>query len=216
MTYTHAVWDFNGTILNDVDAGILAVNRLLAERNLPLLSGKEDYYRVFRFPIRDYYVALGFDFSVESYETIAPLWVSLYLEYAKDTPLCEGVREALSCLQERGLTQTLLSASEKGMLQAQITDLGLLEYFESLWGRDDIHAHSKLDIARAWRASHPDARVFVIGDTEHDCEAAKVMEADCYLIAGGHQSKDKLLGTGYPVFDSLFELTDFLIAEKKI
>ena len=43
MTYTHAVWDFNGTILNDVDAGILAVNELLAERGLPQLSGKEDY-----------------------------------------------------------------------------------------------------------------------------------------------------------------------------
>ena len=216
MTYTHAIWDFNGTILNDVDAGILAVNRLLAERNLPLLSGKEDYYRVFRFPIREYYVALGFDFSVESYETVAPLWVSLYLEYVKDAPLCQGVQEALSCFRERGLTQTLLSASEKGMLQEQMASLGLLGYFDGLLGRDDIHAHSKLDIARSWRQAHPDARAFVVGDTEHDCEAAKVMGADCYLIAGGHQPKEKLIATGYPVFDSLFELIDFLIAEKKI
>jgi phosphoglycolate phosphatase len=83
-------------------------------------------------------------------------------------------------------------------------------------GRDDIHAHSKLDIARAWRRAHPDARAFVVGDTEHDCEAAQAMEADCYLIAGGHQSKERLLSTGAPVFDSLPELAEYLIREKKI
>ena len=62
MTYTHAVWDFNGTILDDVEAGILAVNRLLSERGLPTISGREDYYRVFRFPIRSYYEALALTF----------------------------------------------------------------------------------------------------------------------------------------------------------
>jgi phosphoglycolate phosphatase-like HAD superfamily hydrolase len=45
----------------------------------------------------------------------------------------------------------------------------------------------------------------MIGDTEHDFEAAQAMKMDCYLIAGGHQPKEKLLATGAPVFDSLRE-----------
>ena len=216
MKYTHAVWDFNGTVLDDVDAGILAVNRLLEVRGLPVLTGREAYHRVFHFPIRSYYEDLGFDFSVESYETVAPQWVALYLEYAASSPLCVGVRETLELFRGRGLCQTLLSATERDMLVRQVTDLGIGGYFDGLWGRDDIHAHSKVALAEAWRAAHPDARVFVIGDTEHDKEAADAMGADCYLIAGGHQSKETLCRTGAPVFDSLPALSAYLTAEGRI
>lgn len=216
MKYTHVIWDFNGTILDDVEAGILAVNRLLAERGLPVLSGREDYYRVFHFPIRSYYEDLGFDFSVESYEALAPKWVALYLTYVAEAPLCTGVKETLEALRARGLVQTLLSATERRMLHKQVEDLGLRAYFDSLLGRDDIHAHSKVAIAEAWRAANPDAHAFMIGDTEHDKEAADAMGMDCYLIAGGHQSRETLVATGAPVFDTLWDLTRFLMEEGKI
>ena len=216
MKYTHAIWDFNGTILDDVDAGILAVNRLLSARGLPVLTDREAYYRVFHFPIRGYYEDLGFDFSVESYEALAPQWVALYLEYAAHAPLCEGVKETLEAFRERGLCQTLLSATEREMLDRQVKSLGLYTYFDGLWGRDDIHAHSKVALAIAWRHAHPDAHAFVIGDTEHDREAAETMGADCYLVAGGHQSRETLIATGAPVFDTLTELTAFLVAEGRI
>ena len=84
MRYTHCIWDFNGTILNDMSAGIRAVNELLAKRNLPLISGIEQYRNIFGFPVKSYYEALGFDFSKEPYDKLAHEWVALYLEYVKD------------------------------------------------------------------------------------------------------------------------------------
>ena len=35
MKYTAVIWDFNGTIADDIDLGIGAVNKMLAERGLP-------------------------------------------------------------------------------------------------------------------------------------------------------------------------------------
>ena len=216
MKYTHVVWDFNGTILDDVDTGIRAVNRLLADRNLPTIADADAYRRVFRFPIKSYYEALGFDFDKEPYEVVAPQWVALYLELVKTASLCPYVKEALGAFAQRGLLQTLLSATEQSMLCEQVRGLGLEGYFDRMMGLDHIHAHSKLALARAWREENPMAHAFMIGDTVHDFEAAQAMDMDCYLIAGGHQPRETLMATGAPVFDDLQMLVEYLFKEEKI
>ena len=63
MRYTHIIWDFNGTLFDDVEAGINSVNDMLSERGLKTLEDKEDYRKVFKFPIIEYYKDLGFDFE---------------------------------------------------------------------------------------------------------------------------------------------------------
>ena len=216
MKYTHVVWDFNGTVLDDVETGIRAVNRLLVERGLPTLADADAYRRVFRFPIKSYYEALGFDFAKEPYEIVAPKWVALYLQFVTSAPLRPYVKESLGMFAERGLLQTLLSATEQRMLCEQVHGLGLEGYFDRMMGLDHIHAHSKLSLARAWREENPMAYAFMIGDTVHDFEAAQAMDMDCYLIAGGHQPRETLMATGAPVYEDLQALMKHLIAEEKI
>ena len=41
--YTHIIWDFNGTIYDDVDACIKSANRLLGAYGLPLVTSVESY-----------------------------------------------------------------------------------------------------------------------------------------------------------------------------
>ncbi len=205
----YCIWDFNGTILDDVGVGIASVNNLLGERNLPLLESKEAYRRVFRFPIRSYYEKLGFDFEKESYEVIAPLWVEQYLERVRTAGLYDGVREVLEGLQALGIKQIVLSATERNMLEGQLSSLGIRDFFEEILGLDNIHAASKLALARDWRARHPSARAIFLGDTDHDYETAKEMGAECFLIAGGHQSMEYLQTMRVPVFENV---TEFYIA----
>ena len=64
------IWDFNGTILDDVDAGIFAVNELLCECGLPQIADRKTYQRHFCFPIRSYYEKIGFDFEKTPYEEL--------------------------------------------------------------------------------------------------------------------------------------------------
>lgn len=217
MTYTHCLWDFNGTVLDDVEAGILSVNVLLKKRNLPIIGSKEQYREIFGFPIRSYYERLGFDFSKESYEdTVAPEWVMLYLEHVRSSSVYCDVPCALSLFGKHGLSQILLSATERSMLEAQVSSLNLTGAFDEIFGLDHIHAYSKVELAKRWRSEHVDARVFVIGDTEHDQEVADAIGADCYLIARGHQSKHRLEATGASVLDSLDELCERLLSTNRI
>jgi phosphoglycolate phosphatase len=60
------IWDWNGTLLNDLDFCISTINILLKKRELPLLN-HYSYKEVFSFPVKDYYQAVGFDFSKEDF-----------------------------------------------------------------------------------------------------------------------------------------------------
>lgn len=202
----YCIWDFNGTILDDVDTGIRAVNELLAARGLRTIASREEYQSVFGFPIRGYYERLGFDFSKESYETIAPIWVERYLHYVRDAKIFEDVRRTLTYFAEQGVRQVILSATEHGMLCQQLKELSVFEYFDEVLGLDNIHAASKVLLAREWRARHTQARLLLIGDTDHDVDTARQMGAECVLIARGHQSVERLLTLGVPIYQSLDEM----------
>ena len=202
----YVIWDFNGTILDDVETGILAVNHLLRERGLKPLNNREEYQAVFGFPIKKYYERLGFDFNKEPYEVVAPLWVEQYMLRVPDAPLFNDVRETLARFRSLGIRQILLSATESEMLRNQLDFLEITEYFEEILGLDNIHASSKVALAEDWRRRHPHASALMLGDTDHDLQAAHAMGAACVLIARGHQSAERLSSLGVPVLRSLSEL----------
>lgn len=205
MKYTHILWDFNGTILDDVDAGIKSVNKLLSDRGLPTVDSRERYHEVFGFPIIDYYRRLGFDFEKEPYEVIAPIWVEQYLINVKESPIFDDIRKTVSLFSEMGAKQIVLSATEIEMLKKQLFLVGCLDLFDDVLGLDNIHAASKIRLAEKWRAENPDAVPLMIGDTVHDAEVAEKIGANCILIARGHQSRRTLEKMGCPVYENLDE-----------
>lgn len=206
MEYSHIIWDFNGTILNDVEAGINSANELLRRRNMPLIENRDQYHDVFGFPIKAYYQRLGFDFEQESYEKLAVEWVNLYLEFVKGAQLQEGVLEALEFFQHKEIRQTILSATETSMLEKQVINLGIESYFDELLGLDNIHAHSKVSIGKKWLINNRTTKALFIGDTVHDYEVASEIGIDCVLIAKGHQNRKTLESCGVLVFDQVNEL----------
>lgn len=190
--YTHIIWDFNGTILNDVQVGIDSANRLLAAHSLPRIASVEEYREKFGFPIIEYYRRMGFDFDVTPYADLAVEWVSYYLEYKKNTAIFCDIPDVLRKLKKKGLSQLILSATETEMLEGQVRELGIRDYFDTLLGLGNIHAYSKQEIGCKWMAEHPDAVPLMIGDTDHDAEVAAAMGVDCVLLSCGHQSREKL------------------------
>lgn len=210
MKYTHIIWDFNGTLFADVDAGIESVNTMLRERSLPEIESVDAYREIFRFPVIDYYRDLGFDFDAEPFDVLAPIWIDLYNKNSANAPLQEGSIEALEAFREMGVSQLLLSATEINMLKGQLETLGITEYFDAIMGLDNIHAHSKKAIALDWMEKNPSARPLFIGDSLHDAEVASAVGGDCALVANGHQSSQRLKESGFPVFSSLPDLLENL------
>ncbi len=211
QAYTHVIWDFNGTILDDVRLGMDCVNRMLADRGLPVISDTDAYRRVFGFPIDEYYRRLGFDFEREDYDTVlAPEWVALYVAGEETCPLNYGVMETIAAIRAKGIPQVMLSASNLPQLERQLKRLSLTHAFEEVMGLDNIHARSKTALAVAWMERHPGASPLFVGDTVHDADVAAAVGADCVLFSQGHQHESILRTKERPLIASIPELTGFL------
>lgn len=206
---THLIWDFNGTVLDDVDICIASIDRMLAKRGLPLLQSREVYHSYFRFPVIDYYRAVGLDLEREDYYTVlAPEWIGYYLEAEPRCGLVPGVLPVMQDMRAAGIRQVLLSATRQEQLVAQVSRLGIADQFDELYGNDNIHAASKTHLARAWVDAHPGARPLFVGDTEHDAEVADAVGAPCILYTGGHQSAARLALCGKKMIGDMRELSE--------
>ena len=210
--YSHVFWDWNGTLLNDLEWSFNVLNRMLTRRRMKPLQDISVYREVFGFPIKEYYRKVGFDFEKEPYEEVAQEYVELY--YKDKTGGCslsDGAKELLVSLEENGIKQVVLSASKHSNLVAQMKGFHISHYFHEILGIKDIYGGSKIDIGYDFISKESVCKGILIGDTNHDYEVAKAMGVDCILVASGHQSKERLLECGVPVFDNL---RDMLVNEK--
>lgn len=214
MQYSHILWDFNGTLLDDVSIGIESINTLLVSRHLAPLD-REAYYRAFRFPIREYYRAVGFDFSKDPFEVLAHEWITEYRRREKTAPLCPHARQALTYIRDRGIPQILFSATQRQMLLEQTEQLGIADLFTEILGCDDVYADGKTSVGLAWVNRVKPKSALLIGDTEHDVQTAREMGIDCVLVAGGHQPESSLAALGVPVLQDLSRLAPFLESKER-
>jgi len=205
--YKHIIWDWNGTLLDDVGLCVDIINGVLSRRNLDSLT--LNYYRdIFTFPIKNYYKKAGFDFDQYTFEEVGQEWINEYERRKNECKLHKGVMEILTLLQSKKIEQSILSAYSHKTLIEIVTNLKLNEFFKYIIGLDNIYASSKIELGKELMKNISNkGKVLLIGDTEHDYEVSKEIGADCALIADGHQSKEKLTACNVPVFDSLFELS---------
>ncbi len=201
------IWDWNGTLLNDLDLCISTINTLLDKRNLPLLN-KETYKAVFSFPIIDYYKAVGFDFTREDFAVPAKEFIDLYNGRVKACQLHTSVEEVLSAFKTQGIKQYVLSAMKEDMLEKTLKHNGIFHYFEGIAGLNDHYAVSKIErgnqFISEFKINKNDA--WMVGDTIHDFEVAKALRLNCILVADGHQSAERLKETGVPVIQNIRQL----------
>ena len=196
----HIIWDWNGTLLDDVQACIRAANRMLAPRNLQPLD-PERYRRIFGFPVRGYYTALGFDFAREDWDMLAREFHDHYHIESRSATLREGIGELLVALAAHEIPMSILSASESSILTRMLREQEIEHHFEHVFGLSDLYAGSKSLLGRKLldRLALPPAEVLLVGDTIHDYEVACELECRCVLLAGGHQATDRLQQCKCPV-----------------
>ncbi|MBR3202365.1 MAG: hypothetical protein IKF60_02130, partial [Solobacterium sp.] len=72
------IWDYNGTIIDDVHLCLEVETFMLKERGMFSNYSLEDYRDLFCFPVIDYYKKLGYTFEKESYEQISVEFNTLY------------------------------------------------------------------------------------------------------------------------------------------
>ncbi len=200
-------WDWNGTLLNDTKVCIDAMNILLRERNLNELDESE-YRRIFTFPVKDYYVEAGFDFTKEPFETPAIEFIENYDRLVKKAAIFEDAKEALNIFRGHGYTQMILSAMQNDFLQEMVREHGVDHYFDKISGIDDHYAASKVHNARKLISGLDGQRgeIIMIGDTVHDHEVGEELGIRVILVSRGHQSEERIARTGREIAHNFNEV----------
>ncbi len=207
--YKTIIWDWNGTLLDDLDLSIQSVNILLKDRRLPLLTA-ERYKEIFGFPVIDYYVKAGFDFSQEPFEIPARQYVKLYAAGEDDLKLFPDAIETLNFFKENDFQQIVLSAMKDDNLKKMIHKAGISHFFNGIFGIKDNYAREKVTLGKQVVENldlNPE-KCLLIGDTLHDAEVAEQCGFDYVLYCGGHVSRQRLETKNRPLINSLSELKE--------
>jgi len=203
---TYVIWDWNGTLLDDVGAAVNALNKMLAARGLPTVT--RDFYRArFGFPVRPFYVQLGMDPDREWDRICVEFHDNIHAEIQHIRP---DARAALDFLRTHGVRQSILSALRQDLLLRDTASEGVRGFFDEIYGVDNLDGATKLsrgrDLLARLDATVPGPRELVfIGDTLHDAEVATALGATPILVAGGHQNADRLRAAGCRVVPTLLD-----------
>ena len=201
------IWDWNGTLLDDLDLSLESVNILLKERNLPELTA-ERYRDIFGFPVVDYYVKAGFDFEKEAFEVPAKQYVKLYAAGASELKLFPDVVDTLTFFKENNYRQIVLSAMKDDNLKLMIHNAEISHFFDGIFGIKDNYAREKVSLGKqvVENLKLNPTECLMIGDTLHDAEVSEECGFNCILFSGGHVSKQRLETKGKKIINSLSEL----------
>jgi phosphoglycolate phosphatase len=202
--YRHLIWDWNGTLLDDLDLSIAVMNSVLARCSLPPLD-RARYHALFDFPVRAYYERLGFDPVSDPFDKLSVEFISGYDARRLEAGLHRHVPRTLATVRAAGLGQSILSAYRHETLHEIVAHFGLTAQFDHICGLDNIHAHSKVALGRELvaRLGVAPAEILLVGDTLHDLEVARDLGVACALVAAGHHPAARLRATGAHVYDDL-------------
>ena len=205
--YKHIIWDWNGTLINDIWLVVEIMNKMLKKRNMPGIDSKK-YREIFDFPVIDYYAKLGFNFSKESFEELTVEFISEYYTRFNECKLFNEVEEVLKKIRDMGIPQSILSASKEDVLIEKIKYYGIDKYFCRIMGLENHYAESKVERGKKWidELNLNPQDVLLMGDTAHDYDVSKHIGCDCLLIANGHYSYERLAKLGVDVIGTLKEM----------
>ena len=198
----YIIWDWNGTIIDDVGIALDAVNDMLREQDRPEIT-LEEYRKAMDTPILRFYEQF-FDMDVTDFDWIAERFQSYYETHKDQLRLHEGVEGLLESCRQRGCHQVILSSSATRIIQFYAVLFGVADYFEAVLGADDLLASGKIERAVEYFEQNkiPKEETVMIGDSVHDFEVSQTLGIDCILMSGGHQDLQSLQACGCPVITS--------------
>ena len=147
--YQHILWDWNGTLLDDAALCVEIMDQLLRRYGKPGLT-PERYQRIFDFPVRGYYQALGFDFSLTPFEQVGTEFMVEYNRRWRTCRIRQHAQTVLRRFQEKRIPQSILSAASVSLVQEGLRHFGLESFFNHIHGLDHHYAEGKLAQAHAF------------------------------------------------------------------
>ena len=200
---THLVWDWNGTLLDDLTLVVSATNHAFAHIGGPAVSADE-HRRQFRRPIAEYYAeVLGRAVGTEEFERLDKIF---HDAYRLGLTTCALAGDAAAAIRSWPGSQSLLSMWFHDELVPAVDTYGLTGLFARI---DGFRATVGGDLKAGHLAAHLEGlgvagdQVVLIGDSLDDAAAAASVGGVCVLYTGGFTDPYRLRASGLPVADTL-------------
>ena len=210
--YSHILWDWNGTLLNDSWLCVEVLNTLLEEIDKPPLN-LEEYRSNFNFPVINFYKFLQFETDPKNFQLISKKFINQYEErWLKECTLHTKVKNTLLKISDMGISQSILSAAHSEALEIGLSYFKIKPFFISIIGTNNIYAEGKIENAKKWMDENMinPQEILLIGDTLHDYEVAQAIGVNCALIPHGHCSFDRLKQLNAKVVQNAPEILNIL------
>jgi len=211
MRYKSILWDWNGTLLDDLSASLEAVNMTLD------IYGKDridldEYKSYLDTPIYKFYEHL-FDLEKTPMSDLSRYYRRFYDGLEDKIGIADGALKVLQKCKEKGIKQYVISASHTDDIEKYMKKLGVTELFDRISGSNDRKAGSKVERARQLikQEKIPKNECVLIGDSLHDMMTASEAGVDVILYSGGHQAREELLATGKTVCDDFQGIVNNLL-----
>jgi phosphoglycolate phosphatase-like HAD superfamily hydrolase len=196
-----AVFDWNGTLLDDVDAWVKGCNAALSIFGQAARS-VDEWRALYTCPIIHSYEKAGVsidEYLQKSDEANAAFFDAYQAASAEGFTLRPYAREALTSLKAQGFHLTILSNHRGDLLLQEIEATGLGDMFEHICGNvsdnDITHKLTKRDrLSRYMDEVGADlSHSFVIGDSHEEPSVARALKIKSIAITGGYLSKERLI-----------------------
>lgn len=209
----HVIWDWNGTLFDDLDIVVRSVNATLRALGAgPIVA--DDYRDHYTRPVRIFYDRLlGRRVSADEWTAIDRDFHDSYRSLLAHGALAVGADEALSAVRSSGATQSILSMWWHDELVPMTEGLGVDAFMVRIDGnRGDATGETKavhlerhlLDLRSDGILSEP----VVVGDSLDDARAASAVGVKAVLYDGGSHHRHELEAAGVPVAGSLVEAVE--------
>jgi len=208
----HLIWDWNGTLFDDLHIVVESVNASLATVGAGFEIDADGYRDNYRRPVRGFYAAmLGRPVSDADWERINRSFHDSYFELLPRAGPARDAHDAVADAARRRLSQSILSMWTHDLLVPTVARYGLGELMVSVRGSESSDGDRKIDLLRRHLGEVGSAgndRVVLIGDTFDDAAAAHEVGALAVFYDGGSHHRHELEETGVPVADSLLAAID--------
>ena len=202
---THLVWDWNGTLLDDLTLVVSSTNSAFEA-----VGGRsvdtDEHRRVFRRPVAEFYAEiLERAVDAEEFGRLDRIFHDAYRVGLTTTSLAADAKEAIKSWPG---TQSLLSMWFHEELVPALETYGLSGLFTRV---DGLRTEVGGDLKAGHLARHlgelgvSGDQAVLIGDSLDDASAAASVGAACVLYTGGFTEPARLRASGVPVADTLVD-----------
>lgn len=176
------LFDWNGTLVDDIERASSALEVVLARRRLPAL-GLDGFRRSFHLPLRGWLSELGFaDADLEAAEAD---WNREMR--SRPTGLQSDAAALLALLRKEGRRVGVVSAASDRSVRSDLHDTGLDNLVELVVADSDDKVRALVDIMNG-----AGRRGVYVGDVEYDIEAGREAGLLTVGFTGGYRPRAAL------------------------